>query len=43
LGQRYLYQATLTVTGPLVVMANQVGAVCGQLCDFDENNILKPI
>lgn len=43
LGQRYLYQATLTVTGPLVVMANQVGAVCGQLCGFDENNILRPI
>ncbi|MFZ4711587.1 MAG: GTP-binding protein [Zwartia sp.] len=43
LGQRYLYQATLTVTGPRVAMANQVGAVCEQLCNFDENNILKPI
>ena len=43
LGQRYLYQATLTVTGQWIVMANQVGAGCGQGCDFDENNILKLI
>lgn len=43
LGQRYLYQATLTVTGQQIVMANQVSAVCGQLCNFDEKDILKPI
>jgi G3E family GTPase len=43
LGQRYVYQATLTVTGQCVVMANVADTQCGQLFDFDENDLLKPI
>jgi G3E family GTPase len=43
LGQRYVYQTTLTVTGQCVCMANQVDTTSGQLLDFDENDILKPI
>jgi G3E family GTPase len=43
LGQRYVYQTTLTVTGQYVWMANGADTACGQLFDFDETNILKPI
>ena len=43
LGHRYAYQATLTVAGQRVVMASGADTTCGQLFDFDENDILKPI
>ena len=43
LGQRYLYQATLTVVGQYVSMSEEGGSKPEQLLDFDEKSILKPI
>jgi G3E family GTPase len=43
LGQRYLYQATLTVIGQRVAMNMGADPACGQLFAFDENSILKLI
>lgn len=43
LGHRYAYQTTLTVTGQRVVISGEADTGCGQLFDFDENDILKPI
>ena len=43
LGQRYLYQATLTVVGQYVAMSEQEYSESEPLLDFDEKSILKPI
>ena len=43
LGQRYLYQATLTVVGQYVSMSEEGSSQPEQLLDFDEKSILKPI
>ncbi len=43
LGHRYVYQTTLSVQGECVAMVNEIDTACGQLFDFDENDILKPV
>jgi G3E family GTPase len=43
LGQRYLYQATLTVVGQYVSLSEEGSSQPEQLLDFDEKSILKPI
>ena len=43
LGQRYLYQATLTVKGQRAVLDDRACAEPELLLDFDEKSILKPI
>jgi hypothetical protein len=43
LGQRYLYQATLTVQGQYVAMNEQGCSKPKLLLDYDEKCILKPI
>ena len=43
LGQRYLYQATLTVKGQRAVLDNLACTEPELLLDFDEKSILKPI
>lgn len=43
LGQRYLYQATLTVVGQYVSLREEGSSQPEQLLDFDEKSILKPI
>jgi hypothetical protein len=43
LGQRYVYQATLTVVGRYVAMGQLDGPQASTLLDFDEKSILKPV
>jgi hypothetical protein len=43
LGQRYVYQTTLTVRGQNVMVGHEADAEGGSLFDFDENSLLKPI
>jgi len=43
LGQRYVYQATLTVVGQYVAMGQPDGSEPSTLLDFDEKSILKPV
>ena len=43
LGQRYVFQATLTVVGKYVAMSEQACTEPELLLDFDEESILKPI
>lgn len=43
LGQRYVYQAALTVVGQHVAMGQLDGPQASTLLDFDEKSILKPL
>jgi hypothetical protein len=43
LGQRYVYQATLTVVGQYVAVGQLDGPQASTLFDFDEKSILKPV
>ena len=43
LGQRFLYQLTLTVKGERALLDHPVSAQHDQLVDFDETSILKPV
>lgn len=43
LGQRYVYQTTLTVVGHYVAIGQHDGLAPSTLFDFDEKSILKPV
>lgn len=43
LGQRYVFQTTLTVIGHRAVIENEAGAGGGAFFDFDEHSILKRV
>jgi len=43
LGQRYVYQATLTVVGQYVALGQLESREPSMLLDFDEKSILKPV
>jgi len=43
LGQRYVYQTTLTVVGQYVAIGQLDGLAPSTLLDFDEKSILKPV
>jgi hypothetical protein len=43
LGQRYVYQATLTVVGQYVALGQLESPEPSMLLDFDEKSILKPV
>ena len=43
LGQRYVFQATLTVVGTYVAISEQACTQPELLLDFDEESILKPL